>query len=106
MRLAEGPLWRVLADRTDRAGAISRRPRPRRRAARDAGDVGDGQARHRRPQKGLRGQVSRLKSVGARDAPIGASRNEGAEKITTRARLTAQAEVHFSAAASEGTASG
>ena len=45
--------YRILADRADRAGAISRRSRPRRQAAGDAGDDADGQARRRRPQERL-----------------------------------------------------
>ena len=50
MRLAEGPLRRIVADRADRVAKISRRRGCRRRAARDAGDDGDGQARHRRTE--------------------------------------------------------
>ena len=53
LRLAEGPLRRVVADRADRASKISRRSGPRRRPARDAGDDEDGQARHRRIETGL-----------------------------------------------------
>ena len=53
LRLAEGPLWRVLADRADRAAEISGRSRCRRRQARDAGDAGNGQARHRGFAPGL-----------------------------------------------------
>ena len=48
MRLAAGPFWRLMADRADSAAKISRRARPRRRPARDAGDAQNGQARHRR----------------------------------------------------------
>jgi predicted 3-demethylubiquinone-9 3-methyltransferase (glyoxalase superfamily) len=42
-----------MADRADRACAISGRPRSRRRPADDAGDDADGQARHRRAEKRL-----------------------------------------------------
>src|SRR6476660_10645489 len=62
MRLAKGPLRRLLADRADRARAISRRSRFSRRAAGDAGNAGNGKTRHRRPKKGLRGQISRVKA--------------------------------------------
>ncbi len=55
LRLAQRPLWPVLADRADGACAISGRCRPRRSAASDAGDAADGQARHCRPQERLRG---------------------------------------------------
>jgi predicted 3-demethylubiquinone-9 3-methyltransferase (glyoxalase superfamily) len=53
LRLAEGPLWRVLADHAERASEIYRRARSRRRAAGDGRDVADGQARYRRAQAGL-----------------------------------------------------
>ena len=53
LRLAQGSLRRVLADRAVGVAAIARRFRSRRRAARDAGDAADGQARYRRAQKGL-----------------------------------------------------
>jgi hypothetical protein len=53
LRLAEGPLWRLLADRADRARAISGRTRSRRRAAGDGRDAADGQARYRRVEARL-----------------------------------------------------
>ena len=49
MRLAEGSLRRILADRADGVDDVYLAvPTGRRRAARDAGDDGDGQARYRR----------------------------------------------------------
>jgi predicted 3-demethylubiquinone-9 3-methyltransferase (glyoxalase superfamily) len=44
---------RFMALNGGKAGKISRRSGPRRRATRDAGDDGNGQARHRRIEAGL-----------------------------------------------------
>jgi predicted 3-demethylubiquinone-9 3-methyltransferase (glyoxalase superfamily) len=60
MRMAQGSLWRVLADRAVGVAEIARRLRSRRRRAGNEGDVADGQARYCRTTASLRGQVGRL----------------------------------------------
>src|SRR5262249_27452206 len=52
LRMAQGPLRPVVADRADRASAPRRRPGSREGAARLPGDDEDGQARHRRARAG------------------------------------------------------
>src|SRR5664279_5854098 len=54
MRLAEGPLWIVVADRLHNAGNVARLPRPEPRPTGHGCDDADGQAGHRCATGGLR----------------------------------------------------
>src|SRR5947209_5231093 len=52
VRLAQGPLRNLMADRAARLAAIARRLRSRQGATRHAGNAADGEARHRKAEGG------------------------------------------------------